>query len=547
MLNLLIAEDDELERNGLISSINWEGLGITIAGCAEDGEQALEMAREIKPDILITDIRMPLMDGIELAGIIKKDYPDTKIIFISGFDDFNYALAAIKFNISDYILKPYNTDLEKVESSLKKVAYECLSEKRKKREERILQETINEYKPIFEDKFFRDIILGFEKNEGRIENKVSFFGIRKLAPAFLVVLIQIDEQNDILKNKTELESQLLKISLIEIFKEYLCKYYFFKIFSSHDNEFVIILNDNESTLKKENEIEMILERMKNAIAMEYDMALTIGISNMEYKLTDMSRCYNEALEAIRHKFYLGRDKVIFYNDIKFAKNTVFPDVDEIIRNIIFSVKVGNQEDIYIKLDGLFEEYSQSAGINCKYIQNIAAGMVLQAIKVLMELDLNVNSFFAEELMPLNQLMVLETIPDIKSWLKSTFKNMVDIINDNNTKRMTNITTTVKRIIQEKYMKDLLIEDIANEVFLSPNYLNTIFKKNSGKSINKYLIEIRMSKAMEMLNKPDATIYKVSESVGYKNIAHFSTLFKKYTNMTPMEYREKKYIQDTEVT
>jgi two-component system response regulator YesN len=543
MVSLLIAEDDELERNGLLSSIHWDEMGITIVGTADDGNRAFEMVERFSPDILITDIRMPIMDGIELARRTKELFPETKIIFVTGFDDFDYALAAIKFNISDYILKPYNTDIDKIEGSIKKIALECLSEKKKKREERILRETLNEHKPLLVEKFFRDVLTGVEMDDGRIENRIRFLQLNIDEEALLLALIQTEEPDIAGGSGDELGRQVTEISIVELLVEHLASFRYVKVLVWRSQEFIAIINDCITKLSDKQEINKTLNRIGSVLKMDYGIIATIGVSNVASNIKCLNSCYKEASEAVRHKFHLGRDKVIFYDDIKISERSSFPETGEMIRALIMAVEVGNTDDISHNLTSIFDEFQHCQGISLHYVQNVSAGILLQTIKTLMEMNLYANVMFEDTSTSLGRLMSLKTIPDIQSCLAESIDRLTEQVNENNKKRITNIIIAVKKAIHENYMNDITIESIASTVYLSPNYLNMIFKKNTGKSINKYLIEFRMNKAKEMLDKPDSTISGTSESVGYSNVAHFSTLFKKYTNLTPMEYREKKYLKE----
>ncbi|UVI33369.1 response regulator [Paenibacillus spongiae] len=431
MLKIVIADDAEIEREGLVQNIRWADLGITVAGAAADGLEAWDLIEEYQPDIVLTDIKMPIRDGIELAKLVAATYPATKIIFFSGYEDFNFALEAIKSKVCEYVLKPYT--LREITDALRKTAEQCRQEQEKSREELLLKHKFEETKPYLKEKLLKDIVYGLVRNEQVLQEMLRFLNIRPVHSSFTLMLFKTDERdNNSAHNPEQLETPMRAIldSLLE--QRELAAYWRQSIvevqtlFNFRDGEFLLLLNNEEARLRDKAELVSFGLKVKTSLEERIDTRVTVCVSNPVEQMLQIAGCYKEVREMLKVAPLLGRDKVIFYDDM----NT----------------------------------------------------------------------------------------PD-------TFNRMNKIVNN------------VKQIISVKYMEPITLKDIAGEVFISPNYLNSIFKKSTGKNMNKYLIEVRITKAMEQLNEADAVISRVSENVGYRNVAHFSTLFKKHTGLTPMEYRE----------
>lgn len=416
MLKIVIAEDMGLEREGLVRSIPWDELGIAVAGAAEDGLEAWELIRLHKPDIVLTDIKMPIWDGIELAKQIAASYPSTKIIFISGYEDFNFALEAIKTKVCEYVLKPYT--LQEITAALRKVADLCRLENEKRREEQLIKTRLEETKPVLKEKLLKDIVRGAIAEEHVLQEMLRFLNIEAAFPFFSLMLLELENASE----PDQLEPASIGDWIPNLHSGIDCM----AVFTIREGEYLILLNQSESMLRNNHLLDALGREIRAVFKANFYKDIALCVSRPVAHLLDIAKCYREVREALKFAPLFGKDDIIYYDQLN--------DAD-------------------------------------------------------------------------------------------TFSRANKIVN------------SVKQLISAKYMETITIADIAGELYMSPNYLNSIFKKSTGKSMNKYLIEVRISAAMELLAEADAVIGRISERVGYKNVAHFSTLFKKHTGLTPMEYRE----------
>lgn len=407
MLKLVIAEDAAFEREGLVQSIPWNELGITVVGAAEDGAHAWELIKQHGPDIILTDIKMPIMDGIELSKAVNQHYPLTKIVFISGHEDFNFAMEAIKSKVMAYILKPYT--FHELTDTIRKVALLCTEEKRRDEQMRRIQTKFDETRPFFEEKLLQDIIHERIRDERTLNERLEYYGLYFDKPAYAVLLISFEAADTM--NELALGDGAYLIR-------------------NRPGEQIVLLNNEEALLYNRYQLEAIASKLQAAASAQLQTEAAIFISRPFTQLLNLAYGCKEVLEAQKRLPGAGRERPVFYDDL------------------------------------------------------------------------------------------------------SSMDSMG---------RLDRIVSDVKRIIQSRYMDNsITLNDIANEVFMSPNYLNSLFKKATGKNINKYLIDVRITAAMDLLLKPDATVNRVAEKVGYRNVAHFSTLFKKQSGMTPLEYRDNRY-------
>lgn len=421
MLKIVIAEDAAIEREGLVRNIDWAALGMELAGAAEDGVQAWEFVQACRPDLLLTDIKMPLKDGIQLAKQVSEHYPSIKIVFFSGYEDFNFALEAIKSKVCEYILKPYT--IAEITGALRKVAELILQEQSKRKEEELIRSKWEESKSYREESAFKALLYGLHESDRAADD----LGLRDPKPAYALMLARIvtvpddGESDDIAKQRNNLLlGNLLKTGEAQFDGG--------KLFMNREGEFLLLLNEERHDLRNRAMLERIGARLRDWIRTRMNADLVIGVSNPVDDPHGLVDCYKQTLETMKLGAILSKDPILFYEDV-------------------------NGAEAFTRMDIIVE--------------------------------------------------------------------------------------TAKRIIAKRYMEAITLNDIAGEVFMSPNYLNTIFKKVTGKNMNKYLIEVRVAKAVELLQEADAVISRVAASVGYRNIAHFSTVFKKHTGLSPMEYRDNR--------
>ncbi|RAV21619.1 response regulator transcription factor [Paenibacillus contaminans] len=424
MLKIVIAEDAAIEREGLVRSIDWTGLGLELTGAAEDGRQAWELVEKHRPDLLLTDIKMPLMDGIELAKLVRERYPSTKVLFFSGYEDFNFALEAIKSKVCEYILKPYT--LGEITAAIRKAAEQALEERRKLKKDRDM--VWDESRFYREEKTFKTLLYGLHQGEFALEE----LGLLDPKPAFALMLARIEPQTDDGGND-ELAKQRSSLILRELLKKREAEMAGGKLFSNREGELLLLLNDERHALCDKETMGRIglqlLEWIRSRMKAEAVIAASCPVGD----LRQLADCYMQTLETLKLGEGVGKEPILFYEDMN-----------------------------------------------------------------------GIEAFT----------------------------------------RMDKIVKSAESIIRKRYMEPITLDEIAQEVYMSPNYLNAIFKKIKRVNMHKFLIEVRVAKAAELLQGTDAVISRVAESVGYKNIAHFSTVFKKHTGMSPMEYRDGSAIKRT---
>lgn len=536
MFKLLIVDDEKLDREGLQEQLPWDELGISTVEAAKNGIEALEIIERIKPDILITDVKMPRMDGLSLAGKALEIVPWIKIIFVSGFDDFEFVKSALLVNAYQYILKPVDTD--ELLHAAQKVVNERIREIKEEEENRTLVGTINESRSLLKQKLFHDILFGtFDKET--IWQRLRFLDIRFYEGYFAVLLCEIDDYRLLVEeygtealegHKSAISDKMKGLQGVEYTLEFVdidparCA----AIFNFHAN------------VKKEM-VEFRLKERAQRIIEEIGgtgrISVSAGIGCTVERMEDLGLSYTNSCQALLQKMFRGKGSVLFYQPKTSVKENVI-DIQNIGNELVQSIKTCDTNKGYYCLDYLFDSIEANRMSEDRFVQNYCINLISRMEISLLEMNERLENIFGEGVIVWEKLMKFETIPDIRQWMKNVFRAVIEHLENKNSRKNRKVVLQLTKYIEENYARELTLKDIANHFYYTPNYLGMIFKEELGQGFAEYLAEFRMKKAAELLLQRHLKLYEVAEMVGYRNVSSFINQFKLCYAMTPGEYRER---------
>ncbi len=531
---IILVDDEEEIRQGMIKKINWEELGFIVVGEAENGIEALDIIDKTSPDIVITDIRMPFMDGMKLAENIKHRFPTSKVVIISGFDEFEYAQKAIGLGVLRYILKPINA----IEMSelLKEIKNTLDEERHSKNDIQVLKQNYQKSLPLLKERFLNHWIEDYVELETISEN-IEMFELKSLTSELAVAVIRPD---DLPKQETEIGSiknkALLNVAIFNICEEIVEENNLGAIFM-RTNEIVLLVSLGEAEAPKtSNRILVGLEQIKTTVEKYLNMTITIGVGNACQDLSILYKSYTSALAALDYTVMLGNNKIIYLEDIEPSTNQELKldEVDE--RALLMAIKLGSTEDIketinrlISRIDGM-QLYLKDYQLYLIDILSIILNFVTS-----MELDWDLvwdkNDNF---LLEINKLKTKETI---KEWL---FDICIKISNELAKTRNHNkndlIEKATQHILNNYRDEDLNAESLCEILHISTNYFSALFKKETGSTFTSYLTQTRIEQAKKLLRNTDLKTFDIGTQVGYSQGHYFSYVFKKNTGISPTEYR-----------
>lgn len=535
LYSIILVDDEEEVRKSIIKKIDWESAGFKVVGDAENGEDALEKIEVLEPDVVLTDIRMPYMDGLTLAEKIRQRYPSTKVVIFSGYDDFEYAQKAIKLNVTEYILKPVN--VEELTSILKKIKSNLDEEIEEKRNVSRLRENYRKSLPIIREQFFNDMVHR-KLSEDLIESKLREYDIPIMgARKWVIAAIDVEKSDDRSQKTLSLhdEEELIPISVMQIVREKLRSYCRFALFQSTAEAGMVAiaaLDEDNTTTGLIDVLGDICKEAKRIL----EVPVTIGIGHSVTGLSKVAGSYQSAVEALGYKAVVGGGSTIYINDMEpvVGGKLEFDSADE--SDFIAAVKFGPDEKIKAVTDRISGKL-ESAKVHYRKQQVYVFGVLNTVIQMIQQYDLNLEEIMGGELEYVSVIDRLQKREEFGEWLLKTALKMNQAINQERDITTRQVIQEAKQYIMDNYQNpDLSVEMICRHLHMSPAYFSTMFKKETGQAYIAYLTEIRLNKAVELLNKTDDKTYVIASKVGYQEQNYFSYVFKKKFGVSPTKFR-----------
>ena len=533
MIKVLIVDDEILIRVGIKSCIDWESNGFEIIGLAEDGQQALELIEKKKPQIVLTDIKMPHMDGLELTEKIKGQYPQIRVIVLSCYNEFDFIKRAMKLGADDYILK-----LSMQPESLLKVLNQAKIEIDSSEQERLQsgkhQRDMKINKSFLKEDLYKRAIDDAISGESLVK-ELKKLGSEMSFTQSGVICAQIDDYSHA-STRSRLEDQyLLKISVTNIMEEIISSFCKGEIVEIGKGEFLIIIDYFGKIENYNRVIEEFCRSVNNALKNYLNITVSFGISKLWKNADNFKIKYTQATRALEQKFYYGRASILFYDKkLELSDKLVLLNFDD--------------EKTLVKfLENLNDEGAK--GIIEKYFANIHTLQESQPSKVRMAAVEVLHSFIKvakkfeveDELgrittengeNPVDMLMKSETILDISGWFTCIVKRFVDCLSNKRLSVERPEILKLKQYISDNIYEDITLEKATKITNMSKGYLSSIFKKETGESFTDYVNRLKMEEAKELIQRYGLKTYEVAEKMGFHDESYFSKLFKKYLGINP---------------
>lgn len=514
MYKVLLADDERIIRDGISSIIKWQELNLSLIGAAKNGIEAYELIKEHQPDIVITDIRMPGLDGLQLIEKTREGYPTIKFIVLSGYNEFEYAREAMKYGVKHYLLKP--TDDQKLSQVLCEVIEELHSYRKKEAYIKNMKYNMKKITPHLKQQFLREYIT--DLTYGRSEWEYFMKGLFKILDYKgygRIIVFKIDEQYNY-----EFIFVLNNIAT-EILHNHL-------ILNTNIKEKVVLLIKDIPV----EELYKSLEKIKEVFYDFYQMYITISFSECN-KLYDTKEMYQEAEECLSHQFYLGKGTIITKDDILTTEQKFNHFVFDYSK-LEIGVKSGNMDNIQLCMDQFFDQL-----IYNQYNIEIALTYCIELISMIIrQSDLNKQNLYMKQIIKMQELYTLQQIKDYIYDIARTIT--LENYKKNKEKQNQLIQRVIELIKVNISNENLSLKWIANEiVYMNVDYLGKLFKKETGENFSGYMNRIRVEKAKRLIeNSKNIKVFEVAEKVGYgNNPQYFSQIFKKYANYTPTEYKK----------
>jgi two-component system, response regulator YesN len=548
MYKLVIVDDEPSVLNGLSRFIDWAGFGIELAGTADDGDTGLALMERVKPDVVLTDVKMPAMDGIRMAQEIRERFPDTKIVFISGHDNAEYLRSALQVHAVDYIFKPIVR--KELQDVIRNVLTALEDEQRERRMIREMQTKLTQSLPLLREKFLMSLIRDSVKPDS-IREKLQFLDVPlSLEGAYRVLLITVDDAAETLVERSEQDKQLLSYAALNIIQELIDGERSGVVFENRQAEYVCILKlgtpeaeDREDGWEGtadsgEAALLALAERIRDNLAQWLKLSVTIGVGGWAGSLLDLPESYRFAKEAADQRWYLGKNRILTMDSLESGETGRYRFEPETGERVLAALKAGDQERLLTELADIYRMLALTRREGLRYGRNVSLQLVLLSERVLLELNVLTEEWEAREAEAWEKALRLETLADLQEHVTSYLRGVCACVEEKRSGKAGGVIQRIRSLIEERYAENLTVVDIAEGVYLSATYVSLLYKQETGETLFEYLTKVRINKAKELLRDPRNKFYEISNAVGYTDPSHFSKLFKKMTGFTPSAYRDQ---------
>lgn len=520
MLKIFLVEDEMIMREGIKKNIDWEKENFIFSGDAADGELAYPLILQKKPDILITDIKMPFMDGLELSRLVKAELPDIKIIVLSGYDEFDYAKEAIDIGITEYMLKPVTG--AKLLETLHKVEKSILDQREKETTKSGAGDKM---------KFFRKLVSG-SVSVSLLLKEGRELGIELAASEYNLLLLQLFLGDDVDEAHCHIEE------IRQGFQNLKETYANIEIIDRGREEFWILLKGTQeyplSTLEND-----IKEAVETLIKAQNQMEYFGVLGKKTERLGDLSVCYECANERFAHRFLEERNIIYQADDTaNLTLDLESLNLSQSDRKVLEQfLSTGLKEDIDSFIDMYFEKTGGKNIQSILFRQYVVMDIYLITVNFSQKMG-----YKKQELAKLygdkqEFAKVFSSIEETKRYLKKLLETAIDLKEKALPGKYDTVLKQAQEYIEEHYNEyDISLNTVAACVNLSPNHFSAIFSQELGETFIEYLTKVRMEKAKELLRTTSKKSTEIAYEVGYKDAHYFGSLFKKTQNCTPKEYR-----------
>lgn len=523
MLKVIIADDEPKVRKVIVKKGNWDKLGLKVVAQAENGDDLCELIKIHKPNIVITDMKMPGMNGADLIKHISTGYPDIKIIIISGFDDFQYMKQAISSRVIDYILKPI--DEKDLNEALKRGIQEIEEKRRLEKRERCIYERLRKDASLVSESVFNRFIHGVSVEEGEL---LTCLGLseKQEVNSVRVGLMRLINFNEVCKDRYSSDSRVLLSEIINIVNG-LLNTGGVAIPIPQNNEIVQVFYNDVSNETVQSKLNKIILSVKEHLGIN----TICGIGNVYREIFHIKDSFEEAKYTVLRMNLNQRCSLQFYSKLLKKSAIVDSKTAEIEKILISAFNSGDIKKVTNTVQNIYKEDLEKESLcilNFSKINDIVTNAIEYCF------CLNNGDLISE----LNGLRIkIDNVWDIEYVYKSIEDFCVNKLSDRINQNNKNIAFKVRDYIEEHYASKILLDDIAFKFGVSKQHLLKIFKMQFGVSPYTYLMELKIKKAKLFLIEDQMKLSEIVEELAFTDESHFSKMFKKYTGMTPREFKK----------
>jgi len=530
IIRIFVVDDEPLIREGIRKILDWSSLGAQIIGDAENGLAALSLAAGLKPDIVLTDIRMPEMDGLVLIERLKKNIPECIFIILSGYDDFDYARQAITLGVSNYVLKPLQR------SEFSQVMKDCIQKCRKLQlrlmEEQSIKDKLERAIPALQENYILNVLNGLIQPD---TDKLKEVEVDISNPYYIVCGFKFSDSTmmQLSYKKLFLLKEMLRKIMDEIDTENV------KSFILIDYNVIRLILSFPDCVSYKELVKDIVNRLEDKINALYDEALIFGAGSLASSLLGLCNSAVGADRVLEYKSLNCNHTILFVDDLSNAgsfKPLLLTLADR--KKLCSSVSQFDTEEISMVFRRFHNQVKDMPIIPLSYLHFMLMDLFVTVARNLAENGFQVEDVYDMKIFSYDFFTSFQSLDELLDWAENIFINVSKRFNEYRVSRPRKAIEDIKQYITQNIHKNINLNHISQVFYYNPTYISRIFKEEINLNFSSFVIEQKMEYAAKLLLETNLKLYEVCEKVGYADIKHFTSVFKSLKGMTPSDFKKQ---------
>lgn len=532
MLKVMIVDDEVLARIGVKSLIAWGENDFELIGECENGKSAYKMAMALQPDIIITDVKMPMMNGIELIKALKAEGHRSKFIMLSSYDEFGLVKEAMKLGAEDYILK-LQMEPEELLKVLNDVRNIIIMEEKFNDQKAQMEASVKKDFTVLKDQFIKDLMYGNINTEEAIAEQLEMYNIILPPQNLLCLVVQVDKE----AHTMALKDEMFRATLTNIIGESIRNYGKGQVVFCQPDIYSMVcsLNSYEHPDELHKSLEHMTVAMKTFIKNSMNVTISIGVSKIYRGFKFIRQAYLEAMEAMRCSFSYPEGSVILFEDIEHQGGDYADEVlDQRVNELALALRVKSAVDVEEAFYSFIESLKKAQNLSEKYLIGNSHIVIFIMNDFIKRNNLSAYTIWGKDESHYFQLANLKVMNDYIEWVDKIRKNVMAVLMEKSAN--STIILRAKQFVHSHIKENITLTAISEYLGLSSSYFSRMFSKETGQKFIDYVTEEKIQLAKELIQSSNKKIYEVAEVIGYENVYYFSRVFKKTTGMSPLEFR-----------
>jgi two-component system response regulator YesN len=534
MIKVIVIDDEPLVRVGLKSMLPWNELGYEIVGEAPNGQQGLELIEKLRPDIVITDIKMPAMDGLEMMRQSLAEQPQLKFIILSSYDEFQLVKQAMKQGAEEYLIK-LSLEPESLITTLTAIREKIVAERGKTAADELPYKGLHENLSMLREGFFKRLINKPAQSAAELDQQLKYLGI-ELEAVSCCALIRITDLTTLDKYEAH-EVRTLEATILNTVDEIVNDVFKGYILAWNPGEFLVIFSGT-SKVPGETFLSQAVamgERIIEMVKQYFNISLSIGFGSPRPDYIELRESYFEGLRAVQHSHFCETQAVVCFTQLpQNNENQVQIDISEPKSLLPQAIELHDLEIVGSIFETLITIVSDPQ-VSREQSYDLCFQIAYLITGVLKADETELKEIFGYQKSLYESILGLRTLTEVQDWFIGLERNIFRRISRNDEQKNHRLVTKAKKYIMDNYSGEISLNEVAAAISISPGYLSTIFRQETGIRFTDYVTEVKICQAKKLLQESVYKIYEISEMLGYQNAYYFSKVFKKVTGMTPSEY------------